>query len=107
MDRYWFFTWRTYGTWLPGSPGFVGSYVTTSAERRSENAPGEMTAEPMPALEACARDHLSAPPVYLSRTQADRVLDQLHETASYRGRVIDAVAVLADHIHLVFGTPGD
>ena len=26
IDRNWFLTWTTYGTWLPGDPrGFVGS----------------------------------------------------------------------------------
>ena len=107
MDRFWFFTWRTHGTWLPGSPGFVGNYVTTSGERRSDNIPGELTAEPMPALEAYARDHMSSPPVYLTAVQAGKVIEQLHETARYRGRVVDAVAVMTDHIHLVFGTTGD
>jgi REP element-mobilizing transposase RayT len=107
MDRFWFFTWRTFGTWLPGSPGFVGNYVTPTGERRSDNVPGELTADPMPALEAYARDLLSTPPVYLTAVQANKVVEQLHETARYRGRVIDAVAVMPDHIHLVFGTPGD
>jgi REP element-mobilizing transposase RayT len=107
VDRFWFFTWRTHGTWLPGSAGFVGNYVTVYGERRTDNAAGTPTAEPMPRLEEYARDRLKAPPVYLSGEQAGRVALQLHETARYRGRQIDALAVLPDHVHLVFGTPGD
>jgi hypothetical protein len=30
VDRYRFFTWRTYGTWLPGENGFVGYYRTVT-----------------------------------------------------------------------------
>jgi REP element-mobilizing transposase RayT len=107
MDRFWFFTWRTYGTWLPGSTGFVGNYVTTRGERRTDNLPGQPTAEPMPALEQFARNSLRTPPVYLADIHANAVLNQLHETARYRGRQLDAVSILKDHIHLIFGTPGD
>jgi REP element-mobilizing transposase RayT len=107
MDRHWFFTWRTHGTWLPGAPGFVGDYVTTNGERRMDNIPGEPTAEAMPHLEEYAREVMTAPPVYLSAEQAGKVALQIQETARYRGREIDAVAVLSDHVHLAFGTPGD
>jgi REP element-mobilizing transposase RayT len=61
----------------------------------------------MRALAEFASSSLKQRPVYLSQPQADRLFDQFRETAHYRARVIDAVAVLADHIHLVFGTPGD
>jgi REP element-mobilizing transposase RayT len=81
--------------------------VTTSGERRLENVPGTLTADPMPALAAYARDVMTSAPVYLSAEQAGHVALQLHETARYRGRQIDAIAVLTDHVHLVFGTPGD
>jgi REP element-mobilizing transposase RayT len=107
MDRFWLFTWRTYGTWLPGSTGFVGNYVTTKGERRTDNLPGVPTAEPMPALVRFARDSLREPPVYLGDAHANTILNQLHETARYRGRQLDAVSILKDHIHLIFGTPGD
>ena len=57
MDRYWFFTWRTYGTWLPGESGFVGQYVNEAGRRVIDNADGQPTAEPMPRLAEYARIH--------------------------------------------------
>ena len=107
MDRYWFFTWRTYGTWLPGEGGFVGNYVSDAGLRVKDNRYGDLAGPAMPALAAYASEELTQPPVYLSKSQADRICDQVHETASYRKRSIDAVAIMSDHVHLVFGTPGD
>ena len=107
MDRHWFFTWRTYGTWLPGETGFVGNYVTQNGQRVSDNRYGELAGPAMPALADFASEVMTQPPVYLVKTQAERLFDQLQETARYRGRIIDAVAIMTDHIHLVFGTPGD
>src|SRR5688572_2026107 len=107
MDRHWFFTWRTYGTWLPGEGGFVGNYVTDAGLRVKDNRYGDLPGPSMPALAAYAAEVMNQPPVYLSKPHADRIFDQLHETACYRKRVIDAVAILSDHVHLVFGTPGD
>lgn len=46
-------------------------------------------------------------PVLLIQRQADALLAQFHETASYRHWVIDAVAVMANHVHIVFGVTGD
>jgi REP element-mobilizing transposase RayT len=107
MDRYWFFTWRTYGTWLPGEEGFVGKYVTKDGQRVTDNRHGDLAGPAMPALAGYAAEQMTHPPVYLTHPQAERLLDQFHETARYRGRVIDAVAILSNHIHMVFGTPGD
>ena len=106
MDRYWHFTWRTYGTWLPGTPGFVGDHVPDGITRVSANRPGHPTAEPQPALARYAAA-ISADPVGLTPAQAAAVARQLRETAAYRGRLILAAAVLVNHVHLVFGTPGD
>jgi hypothetical protein len=107
VDRYWFFTWRTYGTWLPGEPGFVGHYVTTTGQRVIENVPSQPTAEPMPPLADYARSVQLAPAVYLTSSQANTVQAQLLETATYRGRQVDVIAVLTDHVHIVFGAVGD
>ena len=107
MDRYWFFTWRTYGTWLPGSAGFVGNYVTKYGERKSDNVPGELTAETMPPLEKYCQNLLVQPPVYLNSQHAETLLEQLQETARYRNRTIDVLAIMPDHIHLIAGNYGD
>jgi REP element-mobilizing transposase RayT len=107
MDRYWFFTWRTYGTWLPGQPGFVGFYRSHDGVKLKENIPGTPTADPMPALARYSATIMTQEPVALMAGQAGRILEQLHETARYRGRQIDALAVMVNHFHLVFGTVGD
>lgn len=107
LDRFWFDTWRTYGTWLPGEDGFVGYYRRVTGDRVSDNAFGGEFAEPMPSLVAHARGLLKSPPVVLTRAQAIRLLDQFHETANYRGWGIDAVAILVNHVHIVLGVPGD
>jgi hypothetical protein len=107
MDRYRFFTWRTYGTWLPGEDGFVGYYHTFDGRRVTDNQPGAPKAESIPQLARYARNLLRGEPVGLTLVQAHAVADQLREHAGFKGRVIDAVAVLVNHVHLVFGTPGD
>ena len=107
MDRYWFFTWRTYGTWLPGQSGFVGNYVTTAGNRVTDNRTGEIAGPSMPALADWVREHLTDTAVYLTPEQAGAVAAQLHETAQFRNRSIDALAIMSDHIHLVFGVIGD
>ena len=65
MDRYWFFTWRTYGTWLPGEDGFVGYYRDAAGERVIDNMPGEPPARPIPRLEQYAREVMQGEPVLL------------------------------------------
>jgi REP element-mobilizing transposase RayT len=107
MDRFWFFTWRTFGTWLPGSEGFVGHYEGTDGRRRIDNVPGEKTTTAMPALAAYAAQSMKQEAVYLCAVQARAIFDQMQETARYRNWRIDAVAVLASHVHVVFGVPGD
>jgi REP element-mobilizing transposase RayT len=106
-DRYWFFTWRTYGTWLPGRAGFVGYYHTDDGRRVIDNIHGEPTTDVIPLLERYAGDIMTGEPVALTRPQADVLFNQLQETAAYREWVIDAVAVLVNHVHVVFGVPGD
>ena len=105
-SSYWLFTWRTYGSWLPGQEGFVGHYRAPSGRRVIDHDHGTPTAADSPGLEGYVRSVMRAAPVVLSPVQADAVLAQLHETARFRGRVVVAVAVLATHVHLVFGAPG-
>jgi REP element-mobilizing transposase RayT len=107
MDRFWFFTWRTYGTWLPGAGGFVGQYVTPDGRRVSDNTPGTPNTEPIPALERYARSILRKEPVLLTASHAEVLLPQLIAHATFRGWALDAVAIMVNHIHVVFGVPGD
>jgi len=58
-------------------------------------------------LAAHARDAQLAPAVFLTLAQAEAILAQLLETAEYRGRQVDAIAIMRDHVHIVFGVVGD
>lgn len=107
MERYWFFTWRTYGSWLPGEEGFVGFYVSDDGQRVIDNGFRMPSSEAMPHLEAYARGIQSGDTLLLADGHSRVLLTQFQETSAHRGWVIDAVAVLTTHIHLVFGVPGD
>jgi len=107
MDRFWFFTWRTFGTWLPGAAGFVGDFVTIQGQRITQNVPTTPTADPMPALERYAKSVMRRSPVLLNAEQAAVLLPKLIAHAKYRGWLLDAAAILANHVHVVFGVPGD
>ncbi|MDY3560230.1 transposase [Gemmata sp. JC673] len=112
--RVWLLTTTTYGSWLPGDRrGSVTSVrdVRPGDEpgtvRIEHDAPGEPSEEPIPGLEASARELMSGPPIYLSAEQAAVVLGQFRETAAYRGWVLYAVAIMHNHFHLVLEVPGD
>jgi hypothetical protein len=64
--------------------------------------PGELWEDEMPGLYHHAREHLNGPPIYLHLAQAETVLAQFQETATYRTWSLLAVAIMADHWHAVF-----
>ncbi len=107
MDRYWFFTWRTYGTWLPGVPGFVGTYRTVHGRRVVDNQYNQLTTEPIPALARYAKGVQTHVPVYLAPEQAPVVLLELLRTCTFRGWRPDAIAVMPDHVHVLVAVVGD
>jgi REP element-mobilizing transposase RayT len=108
MDRYWLLTWTTYGTWLPGdSRGFVSNVRDGPGPEVRHNIPGTPCDGDLPGLETSARKSLKSPPIYLTREQAGLLLAQFRETATYRGWRLLAVAIMANHVHIVVGVPGD
>ena len=108
MDRYWFLTWSTYGTWLPGDArGFVSRVRDESGEAVIHNIPGTPYDADMPPLAEFARAALKGPPIYLTADHAPVILAQFQETAEHRKRLLLAVAIMTYHIHLVVGVPGD
>jgi hypothetical protein len=108
MDRHWLLTWTTYGTWLPGDArGSVTSVREAAGSRAENDQPGTAWEGPHPGLRASARAALKGPPVYLTAEQANALLDQFRETAVYRGWLLLGAAVMANHVHLVAGVPGD
>ena len=108
MDRVWLLTWTTYGTWLPGDErGSVSNVADRSGKGHRLNAPGTAPAAPRRGLAVAALAKAGGPPVLLTSSQAEEVVRQFHETAVYRGWTLLAVAVMANHVHLVVGVDGD
>jgi REP element-mobilizing transposase RayT len=108
MDRYWLLTWTTYGTWLPGDDrGFVSNVRGNVGPEVRHNRPGTEPDPKQRGLWLAARDHLAGSAVYLTGGHARHVLKQFQETAAYRGWELLAVAIMANHVHLIVGVPGD
>lgn len=112
--RDWLLTSTTYGTWLPGDAR--GSVTSVRDQRPGDpdrlvrfehDTPGEPYEEPIPGLYRHARAALRGPPIYLDAVQAAVVLDQFRETAAFRGWSLAAVAIMANHVHLVVRVPDD
>ena len=108
IDRIWFLTWTTYGTWLPGDErGFVSPKFEGDTPERRNNEPGRPYDEGRPDLRRIAESQLAGDPVRLTRAQAEVVRRQFEETARYRGWQLLAGAIMANHVHVVVGVPGD
>ena len=108
MDRFWLLTWTTYGTWLPGDPrGFVSEVRTDSGAKALHNTPGTPCDADLPPLQAYASSVMTEDAVYLDLAQAEALAGQLRETAAHRGWRLLALAVMANHVHVLVGVPGD
>jgi len=114
MDRYWLLSSTFYGTWLPGDErGFVGRVRDarpddpTTPFRFAHDIPGTPYDEDLPGLARASAEQMKGPPVFIDRVQAEVLLSQFLETARYRGWEILAVAIMANHVHLVVGVTGD
>lgn len=104
------FTATTYGTWLPGDPrGCVTSVRDhrpgdrVSRTRFEHDKPGQAYEPELPGLRRSARQLMSESPVWLDERQAALVLGDFRTTAAYRKCRLLAVAVMANHFHLVIG----
>jgi len=107
-DRYWFLTWTTYGTWLPGHQrGFVSDVKRDDGTTVRHNVPGTEYDADLPELTAHAESLLKSASVRLSKVQAELLLDQFLETADVRQWTLFAVSIMANHCHMVVGVPGD
>jgi Transposase IS200 like len=104
----WLLTSTFYGQWLPGEP--QGS-VANVRERRSgdpdtparkeHSLPGQEFDGSMPGLRLASMERLKGPPVTVDLPQAEQLLEQFQETATYRGWTLHAVSIMFNHIHLV------
>lgn len=108
MDRYWLLTSTTYGSWMPGDPrGFVGEQRDSNWAKFLQNAPGTPLDADEPLLFAYSELRLKGPPIALTLQQAQALLEQFQETAAYRRWLLLAVAIMANHFHMVVGVDGD
>jgi REP element-mobilizing transposase RayT len=103
-SRFWLLTNTTYGTWLPGDAR--GSVTSVRPEGHSEpriehDIPGTPYEEETPGLERSARALMRGPAIRLNRKQAQLLLAQFRETAAQRDWTLHAVAIMANHFHLV------
>lgn len=108
IDRHWFLTWVTYGTWLPGDDrGFVGNARDHDGVRAPNNVLNTLPAPPNPGLRRFASESRKLAPTFLNSEQAIALLEQFQETARFRRWLLLAVAVMPAHIHVVAGVTGD
>ncbi|MFO1004488.1 MAG: transposase [Planctomycetaceae bacterium] len=108
IDRYWFLTWTTYGSWLPGDArGYVGVAIDESGRAVNHNQYGTPAAPPNESLRESARRSLKSTPIVLTQAQAESLFTQLQETAKIRRWLLIAVAIMQTHLHLVVGVHGD
>ncbi len=108
MDRFWFLTSTTYGTWLPRDVrGSVTTVRDGSGPRKRHNISGTPYDESMPGLQTSVRMALKEGPIYFTREQGEALLSQFQETAEYRGWLLLAVAIMANHCHILVGVRGD
>jgi REP element-mobilizing transposase RayT len=108
MNRVWLLTWTTYGTWLPGDDrGFVSNVRDGDGPEIKHNDPGTPYDAKQRGLALAAREQMKGEAVWLSAKLAEPLAAQFRETAAYRGWSLLALAIMANHVHLVVGVPGD
>ena len=108
--RHWLLTWTLYGTWLPGDERGSVTAIREgdqSTPRIHLNRPGTAYVESLPAIKQTAKTLMKGPPIFLSAEQAEILLIQFLETANYRNWILDAVAIMTNHVHLVVTIDGD
>jgi REP element-mobilizing transposase RayT len=86
-----FFTWSTYGTWLPGD-----------ARGWTEYRHGFQLPDPILELECRAR--MTEDACRLKLEQRQRVHDQIAETCDHRRWVLHAVNCRTNHVHVVLSS---
>src|SRR5436309_596775 len=114
MARSWLLTSTFYGHWLPGDPrGFVSRVRDRRPEdedcvvRLEHDIPGTPCDEDLPGLWRAAVAQMKGPRVRIDLEQAQSLVAQFRETATYRKWTLHAVAVMDNHIHIVVTVPGD
>jgi REP element-mobilizing transposase RayT len=114
IDRYWFLSNTFYGNWLPGEER---GFVSRVRDQRPEDKPSKVRHEhdklgtPYDRDYSGLHDHaqklLKCVPIHIALAQAEALLAQFKETAQHRGWELRAVAIMANHVHIVVGVKGD
>jgi REP element-mobilizing transposase RayT len=108
MDRYWFFTWTTYGTWLPGDDrGFVSDVRSEDGPKVRHNQFETELNSKRRGLELHAKKLMKGSPVFLGIEQSQVLWEQFGITARARFIELIAGAIMGNHVHLVVGVGGD
>ena len=105
--RWWFLTWTTYGTWLPGDRRGSVSARWNERDTTRNNRHGEAYDGPSTQRHREAAMNQRHGSVWLRREHAERLLTQFRETAAYRRWTLIAVAIMANHVHLLVEATGD
>jgi len=107
-DRYWLLTSTTYGNWLPGdSRGFVSNVRVDDGPEVRHNIPGTPYDADLPPLQEHVQSKMTGDAVRLHTDHAVQLLDQFQEKVEHRKWRLFAVGIMANHIHIVIGVPGD
>jgi len=109
IDRYWLLTWTMYGQWLSGDPRGSVTRLETAGQshRKEQDEPRSPRTESIPELYDSAKSRLRSDPIFLTQPQADLLLTQFKETCDYRKWFLAGTAIMANHLHVVLGVPGD
>jgi REP element-mobilizing transposase RayT len=108
MNRVWLLTWTTYGTWLPGDErGFVSNVRDGDGPEVKHNTPGTPYDARQRGLAIAAREQMAGDTIWLTAEQAKALAGQFRETATFRGWSLQALAIMANHVHLVVGVLDD
>ena len=108
VDRHWFLTWHTYGTWLPGDPrGFVSPTRDDSGRQTLHNSPGTPINTGKSKLHDWSRNQLKCSPIVFQRRHALVLAPQLLDTAARRSWQVLALSVVTNHVHVLLGVHGD
>jgi REP element-mobilizing transposase RayT len=111
---HWFLTNTCYGNWLPGDRR--GSVTSVNdlrplepprSVRAEHDIPGTAHEPPLPWLEKSARRSLKCAPIRLTLEMAEVLFAQFMETAEHRCRPLVAVAIMANHFHLLVHATDD
>ncbi len=100
-DWFWFLTWTTYGTFLPGDiRGATGLLHDESGTVIEHNQPGQDHIPHSVALAKWSKLQMKGDAIRLNLEQARVLLTQFHCTASFRRWRLLGVAIMDNHIHV-------